>query len=138
MKATLRKMKPEIINYCDCMFFCNDTFRKSLQNIISQNLKSNCDDHSNNFAISCKNVLDKFAPWKKKYVRGNHSPFMNKALSKAITVRTKLRNTSLKIESKKIRKTTICNEIIVSLLQKSKRDYHNKLNQKNICDNRKF
>ena len=104
MKATLRKMKPETINYCDCMFFCNDTFRKSLQNIISQNLKSNCDEHSKNFAISCKNVLDKLAPWKKKYVRGNHSPFMNKALSKAITVRTKLRNTSLKIESKNRRK----------------------------------
>ena len=59
-------------------------------------MKSNCDDHYNNFAISCKNVLDKLAPWKKKYVRGNYSSFMNKALSKAIMVRTKLRNTFLK------------------------------------------
>ena len=41
-------------------------------------------------AIPCNKILDKHAPLKKKYVRGNHSSFMNKSLSKAITVRTKL------------------------------------------------
>ena len=98
----------------------------------------NCDGQYNNFAISCENVLDKTAPWKKKYERGNHSPFMNKTLSKVIMVRTKLKNTFLKIEARKIWKATICNEIIVSLLQKNIRDYFNNLNEKNICDNRKF
>ena len=64
------------------------------------------------FAISCKNVLNTVAPWKKKFVRGNHSPFMNKALSKAIMVRTRLSHSS-KAESRKIKKATICNETIV-------------------------
>ena len=96
MKTSFRKMELKVIKYPYYKYFCNDAFRESLQNIFSQNLKNNCDDHYNNFAISCKNVLDKIAPWKKKYVRGNHSPFMNKALSKAIMVRTKLKNTFLK------------------------------------------
>ena len=39
-------------------------------------------------------------PLKKKYVRDNHSPFMNKSLSKAIMVRTSLRNIFLKNRSK--------------------------------------
>ena len=31
---------------------------------------------------SCNKTLDNHAPLKKKYVRGDHSPFMNKSLSK--------------------------------------------------------
>ena len=77
MEATLRKIEPKLIKYRDSKFFCNDTFREFLQNVFSQNLKSNCDDRYNNFAISCKNVLDKIVPWKMKCVRGNHSPFGN-------------------------------------------------------------
>ena len=73
-------MEPILKKYHNDKIFCNNTFRESLQNIVSQNLRSNCDNHYNNFAISCKNVLDKIAPWKKRYVRRNHSPFMNKAL----------------------------------------------------------
>ena len=139
METTFRKMEPKVIKYRDYRFFCNDTFSESLQNIISQNIKSNCDDHYNNFAISCKNVLDKIAPWKKKYVRGNHSPFMNKALSKAIMVRTKLGNTFLKNRSEENKKNyNMPRNYCVSLLRKNKRDYYNNLNDKNICDNRKF
>ena len=39
-----------------------------------------------------KNLVDKHAPLKKKIVRGNQAPFMNKDLSKAIMTRSKLRN----------------------------------------------
>ena len=62
MKSSLRKMKPKVIKYRDYKYFCNDTFRESLQNIFLQTLKNNCDGHYNNFAISCKNILDKIAP----------------------------------------------------------------------------
>ena len=74
MKTTFRKMKSKVMKYRDCKYFCNDIFRESLRNVFSQNLKNNCDDHYNNFAISCKNVLDKNLSWKKRYMRGNHSP----------------------------------------------------------------
>ena len=94
MKTTFTKMEPK--NY-----FCNDTFRESLQNIVLQHLKKSCDDHYYNFVISCKNVLLKIAPCKKKYLKGNHSPFMNKYLSNTIMVRTKLRSTFLKKKQRK-------------------------------------
>ena len=37
-------------------------------------------------------ILDKFAPLKKKYIRANHSKFVTKELSKPIMLRSKLRN----------------------------------------------
>ena len=40
----------------------------------------------------CHEVLNKYAPRKKNYIRGNNKPFMTKALSKAIMRRTRLRN----------------------------------------------
>ena len=51
------------------------------------------------FAASCNKILDNHATLKKKYVRGNHSSFMNKSFSKAILVRTRLRNNFLKNRS---------------------------------------
>ena len=47
----------------------------------------------------CTEVFNQHAPRKKKYVRGNNKRFMNKALSKALTQRTKLRNKFLKDSS---------------------------------------
>ena len=37
-------------------------------------------------------VLNKYAPMKKKSIRGNNAPFMNKILSKAFMHRARLKN----------------------------------------------
>ena len=75
---------------------------------------------------------------KKKYLRGNNKPFMNKVLSKYIMERTHLRGTFLKnpIVANKLVYTKQRN-FCVSLLRKVKRDYFAKLSKKNITDNRK-
>ena len=39
---------------------------------------------------------------------------------------------------RKTRKAKICNEIIVFHFCEKVRDYYNNLNEKNVCDNRKF
>ena len=44
-------------------------------------------------------ILDKFAPLKKKYIRANYSKFVSKELSKAIMLRSKLRNQFLKTKT---------------------------------------
>ena len=36
--------------------------------------------------------LNKYAPMKEKYIRGNNAPFMNKTLSKAFMQRARLKN----------------------------------------------
>ena len=41
-------------------------------------------------------LTDSFAPIKKKYARGNQTPFMSKTLFKEIMTRSKLRNKYLK------------------------------------------
>ena len=55
-------------------------------------------------------------------VRGNHSPFMNKTLSKAIIGRTKPRNTFRKNRNEKNKKYTMQRNYCVSLLRKIKID----------------
>ena len=74
-----------------------------------------------------------------KYIRANNSPFMNNELSKAIMVRSRLRNTYLKlktIESRDAykRQRNYC----VSLLRKIKKNFYEHLNPNLISDNRKF
>ena len=58
-------------------------------------------------------VLHKHAPRKSKFVRVNHSPFMNRELSKVIMTRTKLRNKFFKEKLKKTEGIVIYNEITV-------------------------
>ena len=59
----------------------------------------------------------------KKYARGNHIPFMNKALSKEIMPRTRLRNKFLKDRSEKNKKKySKQRNYCVCLLRKSKSD----------------
>ena len=44
------------------------------------------------FVNTILKILDKHAPIKKRYVRANEAPFMNKTLKKAIMKRSRLRN----------------------------------------------
>ena len=85
------------------------------------------------------NVLHIHAPLKKKTIRGNHAPFMNKSLSKAFMERSRLKNkfnkhpTDLNRQLYN-RKRNFC----VSLVKKEKRKYYNSLDLTIFQDNRKF
>ena len=79
--------------------FSNERFRESLLENLNRKLLENSDKSFSNFINNCNTVLDKQLPKKKKYVRGNQSRFMNISLSKAIMLRTKLRNKFLKNRS---------------------------------------
>ena len=83
--------------------------------------------------------LDKFAPRRKKYSRGNNMPFMNKLLSRAHMKRTRLRNCYLKKRSEQNRLSYVKQRnYCVSLLRKTKKDYYANLNVKHIVDNKQF
>ena len=78
----------------------------------------------NNLLNACKRILDIHAPRKQKYARGNHMHFMNKALSKEIMTRTRLRNKFLKDRSEENKKKySKQRNYCVSRLRKSKSDY---------------
>ena len=89
------------------------------------------------FLVVCVKPLDRFAPYKKKYLRGNNMPFMNKSLSRVFMRRSQLRNKYLKKRSETNRlayakQRNYC----VSLLRKTKKDYYANLNEKDIADNK--
>ena len=64
---------------------------------------------------------------------------MNKNLPKAIMLGTKLRNIFLKNRTEEIKnRYTKQRNLCVTLLRKTKREYFNNLNEKNICNNKKF
>ena len=74
---------------------------------MSELCKTNIEEKENglnNLLNACKRMLDIHAPRKQKYLRGNHMPFTNKALSKEIMTRTRLRKEILKNRSEESKK----------------------------------
>ena len=68
-------------------------------------------------------TLDKHAPLKKKYIRGNHRPFMNKELPKATMHRSKLRNNFLRHRFNENRKKKVfeTTELLCLFAEKNKK-----------------
>ena len=142
MKTTYQKLDPKVTeittHYRDYSTFYNDNFREHLLSaLVMENLDTNND--SEKFLAVCVKTVDRFAPYKKKHLRGNNMPFMNKSLSKAFMRRSQLRSKYLKKRSETNRlayakQRNFC----VSLLRKTKKDYYANLNEKDIADNKKF
>ena len=91
------------------------------------------------FKMTFLNSLNSFEPAKKKYLLANHSKFVNKELSKAMMLRTKLCNKFLKQKTRETR--SVYNKqrnICVRILRKAERSYFENLDIKNLSDNRKF
>ena len=101
--------------------------------------RGNCDTNFKRFISSCNKILDQHAPQKRKYLRGNQSPFMNKSFSNAIMLRSKFRNISFKnIAEENRRNYSKQRNLCIALLLKSKRKYFGYLDEKKVCDNKKF
>ena len=99
----------------------------------------NCDTNFGDFMSSCSRILDQHAPQKKRYLRGNQSHFMNETLAKAIMHRSKLRNIFLENRTEENRKNYAKQRnLCVTLSRKSKKEYFANLDEKKLCDNKKF
>ena len=139
LKTHFRKLPPRIISYRDFSNYHNANFKNSLTEVLFrvENTESFVKD-SDCFYKVCTEVFNQHAPRKKKYVCGNNKPFVNKALSKAIILRKKLRNKFLKDPSAANKfsynkQRNWC----VSLLRKEKEKYFTNLNEKDITDHKK-
>ena len=83
--------------------------------------------------------LNKHAPLKKKVLRHNNNAFMTKELRKEIMLRSKLKNKF----NKERNHINWCNykrqrNRCLSILRKSKKEYFNSLNMKQVSDNKLF
>ena len=90
MKTIFPKAKPKEVTYRNYAHFDNNIFRNDLV----KTLKISHIDNGNykSFETIFLTVLEKHAPLKKKFIRGNHVPYMNTTLRKAMMRRTQLHN----------------------------------------------
>ena len=139
MRLGLEPLPPKIIKYRNYKNFHKDKFRSLFKKRLND---FKADDITVDiFKMTFLNVLNKFAPLKKKYLRANHSRFVNKELNKTIMQRSRLRNANL-TNKNKTRAVRIAykkqRNVCVSILRKSEKYYYENLSAKNITDNKKF
>ena len=137
LKSEFKKKDPTQVDYRSYKYFDENLFRHDLSSALSNLL--NEDTNYDDFKKVYIDMLDLHAPMKKKFVRGNNAPFMNKTLSKAFMHRSKLKNKFNKnpIDANK-RLYNKQRNYCVSLLNKEKRKYYNDLDPLIIGDNIKF
>ena len=138
MKMYYTKQKSSMVHYRKFKNFCNDSFIKDIQLLLSKL----CNQQNVLFKVLKESVNmspDKHAPLKKRYVRANQSPFINKKMSKEIMKRSRLRNKCLNKRSDidRIAYNKQRNNI-VSLLRNEKNNFYSNLDTKVVTDNRAF
>ena len=137
LKTEFTKPDPIQINYRDYKKFNSVNFKRDLHHKLQYDLTASSD--YDRFHDILREVLDSYAPIKKKILRANNSPFMTKTLRKMIMNRSRCKNRFFKnrtVENwenyRKLR-----NEC-VKLTKKVKREYFENLDIKKVNDNKKF
>ena len=119
------------MNYRSYKHFWNDTFRKDLMDKLSNEKFVISDDRLKRFCELSVNILNKHAPRRKRYARGNQMAFFTKELSKEIMTRSRLCNKYLENRNEENRAIYVKQRnYCVSLLRKSKKKYYENLDKK--------
>ena len=122
MRAYFVKQTPKVVYYRDYKKFSNDLFRNDI--LQAQALI----DTKENVQTNIVNIFNEHAPLKKRYLRANQAPFMNKKLSKEIMTRFRLRNKFLKTKTDANRKAyNKQRNYYVSLFRREKKSFFNNL-----------
>ena len=139
MKVFYKKQKANVIRYRSYRNFDNEAFIGELQVAFSDRYN----DTENLSFSTFKNVIDhslkKHAPLKKRYVRANQAPLINKKINKEIMKRSRLRNKFLNSKSDvDHRAYNKQRNLCVSLIRKEKKSFFSNLNTKDINENKTF
>ena len=138
MKTKFDKLKPKRVTYRNYKSFDEKTFQKDLGIELKTSFQSG-EEKYNIFEDTFLRVLEKHAPLKTKIIRGNHAPYMNTALRKAIMKRTQLQNKFYKSKNVDDQKALKKQRNFVSRLYKKRRKmFYNSIDLKNFTDNKKF
>ena len=93
--------------------FSNEAFMFGVKNSIIQMTSDNNDLEFDRFKTAFDEAIQRHAPIKRRYVRANQAPFINKKINKEIMKRSRLRNKFLSTKSDIDRKHIISNVISV-------------------------
>ena len=127
--------KPKTNFYRDYKSFNFESFRNELNEL----LKIEKDINYSLFENIFLQVLNAHAPVKKKMQRFHNNPFMTKQLRKAIMHRSRLKNVFNKSRTPKTWDSyKKQRNFFVNLLRKTKKEYFENINVKDINDNKRF
>ena len=136
MKIFYKKQKPNIIRYRNYKNFNNELFINDVEELTS---KYNEPLKFEYFKNIVDKILEKHAPMKKRFVRANQPPFVNKKISKEIMKRSRLRNKFLHSKSDIDRKAyNKQRNICVTLIRQEKKNFYSNLNMRDVADNKMF
>ena len=128
------KPKPKEVTYRNYKNFNLENFQRDLLTVFS----SGCSEYET-FENMFLSTLNLHAPLKKKIIRGNHAPYFNRNLRKAIMKRNELHTKFDKSKSDIDKGNFKRQRKLVSKLAKTeKKNYYHSLDNKVILDNKRF
>ena len=137
LKMYLPNNQPKVVTYRDYKNFDNSRFSEELLSEIKKLAPLN--KNISIFHNVCIEVLEKYAPEKRKCIRANEANFKDSKLNHAIMLSSKLRNEFLKSRSNKDREAyKKQRNLCVSLLCQIEKDYFKTLDIKSVTDNKMF
>ena len=90
MRTHIKKLNPIKINYRTYKYFDPCAFLEEIEHAsLTSDNTNDPNEMFQHFSTNFETVLNKYAPMKTKFLRGNHKPFVSVALSKAIKTRSK-------------------------------------------------
>ena len=123
-------------DYCN---FDNEIFINEVKNIIELEYCQNQSLEIRSFKKKVDNILQKHAPLRKRYVRANQVPFIDKNINKHIMKRSRLRNKFLNTKSDIDRKAyNTQRNLCVSLISQAKKQFFSNLNTNVATENKTF
>ena len=99
MKVFYKKQRPNIVTYRNYKHFSNEVFMLDIKNSIIQMTSENNDLEFDRLKPALDEAIQRHAPIKKRYVRANQAPFINKEIKKETMKRSRLRNKFLNTKS---------------------------------------
>ena len=100
MKSCISRLKPKNVHYHSYKNFNEEKFLTDVKEADFSFKISNSDENYSVLINVFSNIVNIHAPLKKKILRGNDAPFMNKELRKAIYTRSRFRNRYFKNPTK--------------------------------------
>ena len=139
MKVFYKKQKPNIVTYRNYKHFSNEAFMFDVKNSIIQMTSERNNLEFDRFKTALDKAIQRHAPIKKRYVRANQAPFINKKINKEIMKRSRLRNKFLNTKSDIDRKAyNKQRNLCVSLIRSEKKNFLSNINTCDITDNKTF
>ena len=137
LKQYVTRLKQKVIKYRSTKKFDLDEFRNLLHqklSYISSNDSTTCDTMYDMLVEATVTSIDYFAPIKTKKVRGNHTRYLRKDLSKAIMNRTRLKNKYNKTLLLKTEDDTNAKGITVRFLKENTKNKTSKKQVKHLIE----